>query len=172
MKQVTVKEIRELTEVETDCLLANHNVQQEIVEFANEAESYWLDEILYCISSSLNDYRIEEAFNSFIKVKDYQSFYSGVMQMHDWYDVFSGTDIIERLDKIYELHYTTADADEFVTHMKPLESDIASVLGGYGNYFSSYEELEYETDYILSWLEGRYDTECVVDGGSVTLLNY
>ena len=97
MRKVVIKEIHELTELETDCLLANHSVQQEILESANEQEAYWLDEVFYCISSSLSDYRIEEAFNSFIKVRDYQDFYTGVMQMHDWYDVFSGTDIIERL---------------------------------------------------------------------------
>ena len=34
MREVTVKEIQELTEMETDCLLANYNVQQEILESA------------------------------------------------------------------------------------------------------------------------------------------
>lgn len=172
MRQAFIKEIRELEELEIDCLLANHDVQREIVAFANESSTQWLDEILYCISDSLSDYSISEPFNSYIRVKDYYSFYNGIIKMEDWYGVFNSTDIIERLGNVYETHYTTSDADVFEKHMKPLERDIASILGSYGNYYTSYEELEYETDFILSWLEGNYDKECVVDGGRVTLLNY
>lgn len=172
MRQVLVKEIRELTELETDCLLANYDVQREIIAYANECEYEWFNEIFYCIHDSLSTYSISESFNSYIRVKDYQAFYDGVMRMSDWYDFFYGTDIIERLDNIYETYYTTVDGDEFKEYMKPLEREIASILGGYANYYSSYDELEYETDYILAWLEGRYDTECIVDGGSVTLLRY
>lgn len=172
MREVTVKEIQELTEMETECLLANYNVQQEILESANESEAYHLDEIFYCISHSLSVYRIEEVYNSFIMVKDYQDFYEGVMRMSDWYDVFYGTDIIERLDSIYETYYTTVDKDEFIKHMKPLENEITKILGGYANWYSSYDQLEYETDYIMIWLENNYDKECIVDGDNVTLLNY
>ena len=171
MRKVFVKEIHELTELETDCLLANHDVQQEILEHANEMEAYWLDEIFYCISDSLSDYRIEEAFNSYIKVKDYQEFYEGIMRMEYCYEVFSATDIIERIENVFTV-YDTVYSDGFIKCMEIICRDIAVVLGGYANWYSSYKELEYETDFILTWLEGNYDKECIVDGGSVTLLNY
>ena len=172
MRKVLVKEIHELTELETDCLLANHDVQTEIVAYANECETDWFNDVFYCIEDSLSTYSICESFNSYIRVKDYQAFYEGVMRMHDWYDFFYGSDIINRIDNIYETYYTEVETNEFVKLMKPLENEIASLLGDYVNYYTSYEQLEYETDYILSWLEGRYDTECVVDGGNVKILYY
>lgn len=172
MRQVTVKEIRELTDGETEQLLTDYNVRQEIIAWANECETDSFSDIFYYISSSLSDWSIDMPFNSYIRVNDYQEFYSGIKEMYESYGVFCNTYIIERLDSLYNKYYTTVDANEFMKHMKPLEQDIAIELGGYATYYYSFTVLELETDYIMVWLENNYDKECIIDGDNVTLLNY
>ena len=170
MRQVMIKEVSELTEVETEQLLTTYEARQSVLEFANENESYWMDEVFGCIRHSLSDWSIDEPFNSFIIVKDYQEFYSSIKELNDMYEVFSSTDIMERLKNVYN-RYDDVHADGFRKRMRIIERDIASVLGNYANYYSSYEVIELESDYVSLWYETNYDTECIVDGGSVTLLN-
>lgn len=170
MRQVIIKELNELTEVETERLLTNSNVRQEIVECANESESYWLDDMFGCIRHSLSNWSIDEPYNSFIRVKDYQEFYISIKDLNDGYGVFDSTDIMDRIENVYTI-YDDVYSEGFQKCMEIIERDIARILGDYANYYYSYDNIELESDYVSLWCENNYYTECIIDGVNVTLLN-
>lgn len=181
MKNVIIKEVQELTNLEREALLEDTMVRDDIMEYVRETESYHVEDMLAYIQPYLSDYNIDPYSYSYMKVSDIPGFIEGVNNMNYDYDVLYGTDLLDTL----ELAIEASDVYTGVTMYSDLYHAIQGLLESYINdiveylinefvgildHYDSFEKVEMESDYITYYLENIFNRECLIDGNKVTLI--
>ena len=181
MKNVIIKEVQELTNQEREVLLESEVLRDEIMEYVRETESYHVEDMLAYIQPYLLDYSIDPYSYSYMKVNDIPGFIEGVNDMNNDYNVLHDMDILDTLELTIEASdiYTgvTIGTDLYYTIQDLLESYVNDIVEylikefvGILDYYDSFEKVEMESDYVTYYLEGIYDSECLIDGNKVTLI--
>ena len=181
MKNVIIKEVQELTNLEREALLEDTMVRDDIMEYVRESESYHVEDMLAYIQPYLSDCSIDTYGYSYMKVSDIPGFIEGVNDMNNDYDVLYDVDVLDILAMAIE----AADVYTGVTIGSDLYYNVKDLLESYVNditeylikefvgildYYDSFEKVEMESDYVTYYLENIYDSECLIDGNKVTLI--
>ena len=181
MKNVIIKEVQELTNLEREALLESEVLRDDIMEYVRDSESYYIDDMLAYVKPYLSDYSIAPYDYSYMKVSDIRGFIEGVNNLNYDYDILNGTGLLDTL----ELAIEASDVYTGVTIGSDLYYAIQDLLESYINditdylikefvrileYYDSFEKVESESDYVTYYLENLYDSECLIDGNKVTLI--
>ena len=181
MKNVIIKEVQELTNLEREALLEDTMVRDDIMEYVRESESYHIEDMLAYIQPYLSDCSIDTYGYSYMKVNDIPGFIEGVNDMNNDYNIIDDADILDTL----QLAIEASDVYTGVTMYTDLYHAIQDLLESYVNdiveylikefvgildYYDSFEKVEMESDYVTYYLENIYDSECLIDGNKVTLI--
>lgn len=186
MKYITVKTINELTHDELIEFLKNKIVQEEIVIYAFEQESYFVNEILDYIKDSLKDYSIGAfAYYNYINVdlKKTGAFINGMNELQNDFlliDSLNFRELLSETEKIYN-EYISSDmySDEYIeleNNLVENTSELANILLDKMvvilEYFRDFKTVELESDYIEDYLDFYYDTEVAISNKGVTFITY
>ena len=181
MKNVIIKEVQELTNQEREALLEDAMLRDDIMEYVRDSESYYIDDMLAYVKPYLSDYSIAPYDYSYMKVSDIPGFIEGVNNLNYDYDILNGTGLLDTL----ELAIEASDVYTGVTIGSDIYYAIQDLLESYINditdylikefvrileYYDSFEKVESESNYVTYYLENLYDSECLIDGDSVTLI--
>ena len=181
MKNVIIKEVQELTNQEREALLEDAMLRDDIMEYVRDSESYYIDDMLAYVKPYLSDYSIAPYDYSYMKVSDIPGFIEGINNLNYDYDILNGTGLLDTL----ELAIEASDVYTGVTIGSDIYYAIQDLLESYINditdylikefvrileYYDSFEKVESESNYVTYYLENLYDSECLIDGDSVTLI--
>ena len=181
MKNVIIKEVQELTNLEREALLEDTMMRDDIMEYVRETESYHVEDMLAYIQPYLLDYSIDPYSYSYMKVNDIPGFIEGVNDMNNDYDVLYDTYLLDTLQLAIEASdvYTgvTIGTDLYYAIQDLLESYVNDIVEylikefvGILDYYDSFEKVEMESDYVTYYLENTFNRECLIDGNKVTLI--
>ena len=181
MRQITIKEINELSQVELDMLLENKDIQNWILEEVLEWENDYAGDILECVTHSLSNYEVGAYRPSYLKINDELEFLKGLQKASDDYGAMY--DDQEEIKKAIMLHDELENLDEnsnayieisleYKTLLENLKSTFLNGLLEIIEYFDSFEKVDKESDYVQNWIESYYDREVVVEDDKVYLFQY
>lgn len=181
MRQATIKNIQELNEREVELLLSDQVLQDDILRYAHDMESYYIDDMLDYIKPYLSDYSIVPYNYSYMKVSNLTGFIHGVNKLDKDYNIFYDDDITIILELAIEasnihrsvdigsdIYYDTMDDINIYVNelIECLLNEFVNVL----QYYDSFETVSNQSDYVENYLENIHDRDCLVDNDKVTLL--
>lgn len=180
MRQAVIKEVSELNECELELLLSNDDLRDDIMRYVSDIELLYVDDMLNYIKPYLYDYTIAAYDYSYMKVSDEVGFIHSVSKLNDDYGILNENMVntlklaIKAADDYTNSDMYSSDYFNALDYMSLYIKDLRDYLTGEFvailEYFDTYEKVENESDYINHYLEVIYDSECLIDGNKVTLI--
>ena len=181
MKNVIIKEVRELTNQEREALLESEVLRDDIMEYVRDSESYYIEDMFAYVKPYLSDYSIAPYDYSYMKVSDIPGFIEGVNDMNNDYDIIDDADILDTLELAIEASdvYTSvsmytdlyhAIQDILESYINDIVEYLINVFVGILEYYDTFEKVEMESYHVTCYLENIFDSECLIDGNKVTLI--
>ena len=185
-KYIQVKTLDELNQPEIELFLSNETVQNEIVNYALESESDYVFEILDCVRDGLDDWSVG-AFSydnkMIVSIEKAHLFLDGLHRTQENYrlidtlrisDLLNETEIMNNQYKLTEMYtdefYELEDA--LKNNLNELSNILLDELVSQLEYYSNYETVEKESDYVNNYLDCYYDTEVAITEKGVNFITY
>lgn len=182
MKKVIIKEVQELNEHELELLLNDDSLQYDIMNYVEEIQTLYISDMLNYIRPYLYDYNIAPYDYSFMKVNvsDEVDFIHAVDKLNNDYSLLDDDMIktlklaIKAADDYSNAEVNSSDYYDSLDYMslyikdmrEYLTNEFVSIL----EYYDTFNKVCKETDYVAYYLDDIYDSECLIDDDSVTLI--
>ena len=182
MKKVIIKEVQELNEHELELLLNDDSLQYDIMNYVEEIQTLYISDMLNYIRPYLYDYNIVPYDYSFMKVNvsDEVDFIHAVDKLNNDYSLLDDDMIktlklaIKAADDYSNAEVNSSDYYDSLDYMslyikdmrEYLTNEFVSIL----EYYDTFNKVCKETDYVTYYLDDIYDSECLIDDDSVTLI--
>ena len=180
MRNVIIKEVRELSNDEVELLLENDSIQDDIMDYVMDCELSYINDMLIYIRPYLSDYSIAAYSYSYMKVNDATGFINSVDKLQSDFGIFNDTDVKTLYNAIKSADrylFSEVGSDEYIEAMNDVNS-YAKVISNYLvnefveilEYYGTFDRVYHESDYVSNYLENMHDSECLVDNSKVTLI--